>query len=127
MTPPGRQEVMAALSAVLDPCSCQTGSPVDVVELGLIESVEIDDTTVSVTLLPTSPMCMYVGHMTEEIRRRVSDIGGAEEVVVKRETETLWTPVRMAEALRRERRERFRERLRKEDIEPYEFDPPVTG
>lgn len=127
MSPPKRRDVMTALSAVLDPCSCQTGSPVDIVELGLIESVEIADASVSVVLLPTSPMCMYVGHMTEEIRRRVGNVDGVEEVAVERETETLWTPERMADDLRRERRDRFRERLRSEGIEPYEFDSSVPS
>jgi metal-sulfur cluster biosynthetic enzyme len=109
--------VWDALSTVLDPCSCQIGSPVDVVSLGLIDAIDIDDDEITITLLPTSPMCLYVANMSEEISRRVGAIDGVEAVEVRRETETLWTPSRMDDALREQRRTRLERQLQHRDTD----------
>jgi len=52
--------IIAQLDDVFDPCSCMTDDPVSIVELGLVENVERDGGSVSIELLSTTPICMYI-------------------------------------------------------------------
>lgn len=116
---PSREAVYACLSEVMDPCSCKTEEPVNIVDLGLVEDVTIEDGAVTVRLLLTSNVCMYFVEMSEEIIERVEAVGGVSSVDVSQETEKVWTPSRMADEKRRSREERFRNRMEREGIVPY--------
>jgi ATP-binding protein involved in chromosome partitioning len=121
----GTTQVMDALDEVLDPCSCQTENPVSIVELGLVqeEEVSVSDGVAHVHVTPTTPMCMYMLQMTEEIEKRLTALPGIEDVNVTQEKDEpfAWTPDRMTEEALAEREARFESRVEQGDIEPYDW------
>lgn len=114
-----KSAIYDALSNVLDPCSASTDRPVDIVTMGLVEDVTVEDGTAQIELLLTSQECTFFLHMCGEIEERLTDIDGISNVTVTQEREKLWTPDRMADEEREARRERFRAELAANDIEPY--------
>lgn len=110
--------VYQELEQVLDPCSTFTDNPVNIIDLGLVEDVEVDGTSVTITLLPTNQMCMYMLNMSDEIQRRLDDKPGIDDVTVEQETDKIWTPVRMSETERTRRQEIFEERAEKHGLTP---------
>ncbi len=100
-------QVLARLERVLDPCSCMTDHPVSIVDLGLVESIEVDDGRVDVELVATSPMCLYMADIVDEATAEVSTLDGVDEVQVTQNVRTLWRPERMDPALRERKRKRY--------------------
>lgn len=88
-------EVREALRGVADPCAIATGVPVDVVDMGLVQHIDVTDDAVTVTLRLTTPFCMQIGLLSEQIetvlRRdpRIRDV----QVVVDHTAE--WWPEMM--------------------------------
>lgn len=110
--------VRACLDEVLDPCSTFTERPQSVLALGLIDEVCVDKRGVSVYLLPTNQLCMYIPHMTEEIETRVRALPAVESVSVEVIADDIWTRDRMTPAARQERKEHFQERVAAHGITP---------
>ena len=102
------QQVVTRLENVLDPCSCMTETPRNIVELGLLEDVAVEGTTVEVELVPTSPMCLYMAQIIDEATAEIGTLDGVETVRVTQNVETLWRPERMADELQASRDERSR-------------------
>lgn len=98
--------VRTRLRRVLDPCSCATDDPINIVDMGIVDAVAVEGSTARVTLI-TEPLCLYTMQMSDEIRRRVGALDGVDEVVVDRRTDDFWTPDMMDEDLKAERREQF--------------------
>lgn len=111
--------VRARLQEVIDPCSCFTEEPVNIVDLGLVESVTVADGTARVELLLTSQGCTYSPYIQRDIEQRVGGLDGVESVEVSEVTDRIWTRERMDEEVRLARRERFRARMAAEGITPY--------
>lgn len=83
-----------ALETFVDPCSEGLGTPLSVVALGLIESVEVDSAAgvVRVDFCPTGPSCFFQIPMMTEMERLVGDATGLRcEVTISDE---VWTPDR---------------------------------
>lgn len=117
-----KMAVKAQLQEVLDPCSCITDNPIDLVDLGIIDDITIDEQTgeARIDILLTSQRCMYVIDITDEIKERVESIEGIEMAEVHQVTSgKVWTAERMSEQQQKERRERFQERVEAADITPY--------
>jgi metal-sulfur cluster biosynthetic enzyme len=106
------------LDEVLDPCSTFTERPQSIVDLGLVDGVAIDDGDVTVDLLPTNQLCMYVPHMTEEIERRVGDLPGVDSITVETVADEIWTTDRMTDEAYSEREAYFRERVESHGVTP---------
>ena len=102
------QQVVSRLENVLDPCSCMTETPRNIVELGLLEDVTVDGATVEVELVPTSPMCLYMAQIIDEATAEIGTLDGVEAVSVTQNVETLWRPERMADELQADRDEQLR-------------------
>lgn len=114
--------IVERLDRVYDRCSCYTGDPVSVVEMGMVEDLDIDPDagTVEVTLLVTSPMCTFFLDMSDEIKDRVANLPEIETVSVVQDTSgQVWTQQRMSEEARTRRRERMVERMESAGITPY--------
>lgn len=111
--------VRARLEEVIDPCSCFTEEPVNIVDLGLVESVSVDGGTVRVELLLTSQGCTYSPYIRRDIEQRVGALDGVEGVEVSEVTDRIWTRDRMDREVRRARRERFRARMEAAGITPH--------
>ena len=84
------EEVREALRNVIDP---EIG--LNVVELGLIRDLEIDNGQTKVMMILTTPFCPYGPAMIEQVRQAAQDVAGG-EVSVEIGTE-LWDPSMMEE------------------------------
>jgi metal-sulfur cluster biosynthetic enzyme len=95
-----RSNVEQAIGAVLDPCSIAMGRPMDLVTMGLINDVEIDDGHVTVRLLLTDPMCFVQGDIARAIEEVVRPLAGVRDCTVRLDTADIWTPDRIRTAAR---------------------------
>ena len=82
-TPPTPDSVRQALRGVIDP---EVG--VDIVSLGLVYGVEVQDGAVTVTFTLTTPGCPLQGVMVEAIRASVFGLPGVHDVT----TDLIWEP-----------------------------------
>ncbi|MDM7934936.1 MAG: serine O-acetyltransferase [Methanothrix sp.] len=73
-----KEEVIEALKDVIDP---EVG--IDVVCLGLIKDILVDDDRVEVDMVLTSQACPLADHLTEQVKRRVEGLPGIRQVDVK--------------------------------------------
>lgn len=110
--------VRERLDEVLDPCSTFTERPQSIVDLGLVDGVDIDDGNVTVDLLPTNQLCMYIPHMTEEIEHRVGDMPAVDSVAVEIVADEVWTKDRMTDEAHETREEYFQERVEAHGVAP---------
>jgi len=111
--------IHAELEQILDPCSTFTDNPVNIVDLGLVDEVTVEDGVAEIRLLPTNQMCMYMMNMSDEIQERLGEFDDLEDIGVTQENGKLWTPVRMSDEARQERQQIFEERAEKHGITPY--------
>jgi metal-sulfur cluster biosynthetic enzyme len=87
--------LMDRLREVRDPCSVGIGSPIDIVSMGLIEDIIIDEVgTVRIQLVLTQPTCWFFAQMRTHIIDSLVDAPGVAAVEVEVVGE-LWTPDRM--------------------------------
>ncbi|MFI5613382.1 metal-sulfur cluster assembly factor [Amycolatopsis sp. NPDC051903] len=91
-------EVRAALRTVADPCAIATGVPVDVVAMGLVAKVTLDGADVTVVLQLTSPFCMQVGLMSEQLTIALRRLPGVGEVTIEVDHSAEWLPELMEPA-----------------------------
>ena len=85
-------DVQEALTNVIDP---ELG--LDFVELGLIYSVEIEDSDVFVSFSLTSPGCPIGPQVSEQIEEFVGELDGVGAVHPKMTFTPAWTPDMMSE------------------------------
>lgn len=104
--------VVEQLENVLDPCSCLTDQPVSIVDLGLVNEVVVEGRSVSVELLPTTPMCLYMTQIIDEATAEIRKLDTVESVEVEQNVEAMWRPDRMDEDLRNAREQRLGSQLR---------------
>jgi metal-sulfur cluster biosynthetic enzyme len=73
-----KNKVMNALEKVIDP---EIG--MNIVEMGLIKSIEVKGKTAYVRFHPTSPFCPMMTYLTNEIKQAAKAVKGIEEVEVE--------------------------------------------
>ncbi|GAB4438464.1 MAG: metal-sulfur cluster assembly factor [Rhodocyclaceae bacterium] len=94
---PGEPDVREALRAVIDP---EVG--MNVVDLGLVYDIRIDDVGVEVDIAMTSPACPMGESITREAREALrSVVPATRDVRVRLVSDPPWSPARMSEAARR--------------------------
>jgi metal-sulfur cluster biosynthetic enzyme len=106
LTPELEARITAALAEIVDPCSAASASPMNLVEMGLIREVRMDDAGhVDVDLKLTSPACYMVAFMTKEARERVGALPEVTSVDVHADEGLDWAPsdIHPAAAARRRR------------------------
>lgn len=92
-----REDVLDALRGVIDP---EIG--LDIVDLGLIETLEVSGDGIRIGLIMTTPSCPQGDLMSRQAEDAVADAaGGGVPVTVDVLAEPLWTPERMSESARR--------------------------
>jgi metal-sulfur cluster biosynthetic enzyme len=89
------KEVQNALKKVKDP-----ELNLDLVVLGLVYDIAIDDASVAATISLTSPMCPLAEQIVTEARTAIENVEGVESVEVKLTFDPPWTPDRMAPLIR---------------------------
>lgn len=88
-------QVKKALRGVKDP-----ELNLDLVVLGLIYDIDIDDSKVDVTMSLTSPACPVAGEIVNQARQAVEGVDGVAEANVELTFSPLWTPERIPPMIR---------------------------
>jgi metal-sulfur cluster biosynthetic enzyme len=97
-----REAVIAALDAIVDPCSRTIGHPIGLAGMGMVERVDVAGGAVSVLLLPTFPACVFLGFFEAEVGARVGALPWCEQVSVGFcAAEQGWDESRMSPAARK--------------------------
>lgn len=97
------QGVRGRLHDVVDPCSAATGSNLDIVEMGLVKSIDIAGGDVRIEMRLTSPMCHMVPYFYEEVEDRVGELPSVESVELETDAGFEWDESMMSEAAKRRR------------------------
>ncbi len=82
-----KEEVIAQLKQVFDP-----EIPVNIVDLGLIYDVTVEDSNVKVTMTLTSQACPEARTIPDMVKRRSNSVVGIENTDVEIVWEPAWTP-----------------------------------
>lgn len=100
-------EILTALENVVDPCSFAAGRPMNLVEMGLVEAVDITESgQVTIRLSLTSPSCMMLGQIMDQIDKFVMPLCGGERPRITFDDGLSWTPDRIRGAAREHRERR---------------------
>jgi metal-sulfur cluster biosynthetic enzyme len=91
---PKRQKVIRALDECYDPC-CRDRK-ISVIDMGLIESVEIQGGNVSIEMVLTSGWCPFAARLLEMIKEEVGKLPDVDAVDVEVVWDPTWTPERMS-------------------------------
>lgn len=86
------ESVYEAIKEIIDP---EIG--INIVDMGLIYEVDIDDTTVDITMTLTSPGCPAGGQIVNGTQHVTQQMEGVEEVNVNVVWTPRWTPELMSE------------------------------
>lgn len=78
-----KDKIINALKRVYDP-----EIPVDIFEMGLVYDIRIENSRVSILMTLTSPSCPAAQSIPEDVKYRISEIEGVEQVDV----EIVWDP-----------------------------------
>jgi len=87
-----KEDVLEALHDVFDP-----EIPVNVVDLGLIYNVEVDDGNVDVTMTLTFAGCGMGPYIAQQAEWRIAEMEGVEDVNVELTFDPPWTPDQITE------------------------------
>ena len=91
-------DVREALREVIDP---ELG--VNIVDLGLVYRVDVDDDVARITMTMTSPACPLRDYLQDLVESAVTAlVADAQRVIVEIVTEPPWTADLMSEAARRQ-------------------------
>ena len=91
------EEIIDTLKGVFDP-----EIPVNIVDLGLVYGVNIDNGIANITMTLTTPGCPLIEALEKEIKDLVSSVSGVSEVKINLVWEPPWSPARMSEAAKAE-------------------------
>ena len=91
MSAPTREELREALKDVFDP---ELGY--NIVDLGLVYEIEIDDAVVAVTMTLTTPGCPASDMIQSGVRQRLEDVEGVNDVNIDLVWEPPWSPQAMS-------------------------------
>jgi metal-sulfur cluster biosynthetic enzyme len=86
--------IVDALSDVYDPCCAERG--LSVVDMGLVEDVHIEGSSVRVDLVLTTGWCPFVASLSATIPDRLRRVRGVEDVEVNVVWDPVWTTDRLS-------------------------------
>lgn len=89
------KDVRKALKTVKDP-----ELNLDLVVLGLIYDIDVQDAHVHTTISLTSPMCPVAGQIVEDARSAILGVDGVETAEVELTFDPPWTPERIPPLIR---------------------------
>jgi metal-sulfur cluster biosynthetic enzyme len=92
--------IVDALGDVYDPCCAERG--LSVVDMGLIEEVHIEGSSVRVELVLTTGWCPFVASLSATIPDRLRQLRGVETVEVNVLWDPVWTSERLSQKARTE-------------------------
>lgn len=89
------KDIQNALKGVKDP---ELG--LDLVVLGLVYDIEIEEADVKATISLTSPFCPVAGQIVEDARQAIESVEGVDRASVELTFDPPWTPERMSPLVR---------------------------
>ena len=89
------KDVRDALKTVKDP---ELG--LDLVVLGLVYDIEVEESKANVVMSLTSPLCPVAGQIVEDAKQAVLGVEGIEDAHVELTFEPAWTPDRISPLIR---------------------------
>jgi metal-sulfur cluster biosynthetic enzyme len=92
--------IVDALGDVYDPCCAERG--LSVVDMGLVEDVHIEGSSVRVELVLTTGWCPFVASLSATIPDRLRQLRGVENVEVNVLWDPVWTSDRLSPKARAE-------------------------
>lgn len=92
---PTEKDVRRALRKVKDP-----ELNLDLVVLGLVYDIDIQDTHVKATMSLTSPFCPVAGQILDEAKAAIEGVEGVESAEVELTFQPPWTPERIDPLIR---------------------------
>ena len=95
---PSREAVIGALDKCYDPC-CRDRK-ISVVDMGLIESIEIENRNVEIEMVLTTGWCPFASRLLEMVTEEVGALPAVDSVDVDVVWDPTWTPGRMSESAR---------------------------
>ena len=96
LSTPDHDSVLAAIATVIDP---EAG--MNIVDLGLVYGVDVDDDRVAVTMTMTTPTCPVADYLAESVRDAIAArFPSLASVDVELTFDPPWTPDRMSDAAR---------------------------
>ncbi len=95
---PGLEGVIRALDNCYDPC-CRDRK-ISVVDMGLIESIDIQDRAVSIEMVLTTGWCPFAARLLGMVEEEVGSLPGVDSVDVEVVWDPTWTPQRMSAGAR---------------------------
>jgi metal-sulfur cluster biosynthetic enzyme len=114
--------VRSALEDVIDPCSRTAGTPLSVIDMGLLLDLKVSDAgDVELSMRATSAMCTMIAGIMKEVEERIAAVPGVSSVRVELKSGSFWTESEMTEKGRKAletRRQRAREEIA---IKPHEW------
>ncbi|MBU2667195.1 iron-sulfur cluster assembly protein [Actinoplanes bogorensis] len=88
-------KILTSLREIIDPCSVALGRPLDLVDMGLIEKIDVDAGHVDITVVLTDAACAFYQDMQRQIRDAACMVDGVHDVEVHIAPK-LWHPSRLA-------------------------------
>ena len=95
---PSREAVIQALDNCYDPC-CQERK-ISVVDMGLIESIDIDARRVRIEMVLTTGWCPFASRLLQMVEEEVGGLSEVDRVDVDVVWDPTWTPERMSNSAR---------------------------
>ncbi|HSK20428.1 MAG TPA: metal-sulfur cluster assembly factor [Longimicrobiales bacterium] len=92
---PTEKDVRRALRKVKDP-----ELNLDLVVLGLVYDIDVQDTHVKATVSLTSPFCPVAGQILDEAKAAIEGVEGVESAEVELTFQPPWTPERIDPLIR---------------------------
>lgn len=90
---PTKEQIFEILGDIYDP-----EIPIDIVNLGLVYGVNVEDKKVTVNMTMTSPGCPAATQIVTEARLLIEDLPDVEEANIEIVWDPPWTPEMMSEA-----------------------------
>lgn len=110
------EAVRRKLREIIDPCCAARGTDNDVIELGLLKSIDIDGTDVTIQMRLTSPACFMVPYFVRETKKRVGGLDGVDSVTLETDAGMEWRPSMMSEDAKRRREEYLEDLGRQHEV-----------
>ncbi|GAB7020660.1 metal-sulfur cluster assembly factor [Halostagnicola bangensis] len=97
------EAVRESLREIVDPCSAATGSNLDIVEMGLVKSIDVSENHVHVSMRLTTLTCHMVPYFFEEVEGRVGDLAGIESVELETDGGFEWSEEMLSDTAKQKR------------------------
>lgn len=92
-----RAQVLDRLGGVVDPCMEAAGLGLSLVDLGIVRTVDVDDTAIDVELGLTEPGCGFTHALVTKVEDALAPLGEAREVRVHFNWSEPWTEEMMTD------------------------------